>query len=179
MLPRQKIDSDPVATATMERIGRDFKERLQPKPRVSAGFLLGLAALIVVFGWLAWPRTPSADPIGDGRLNNARATPTPVTSIAPAPAPRAELVRLNPNVPRAALVTLGTPVAQKSVQWGESFWVQMPDSRWIVATAMGRTNRVEELPLTGNKVGDARWIGEHCFVWLNPIGQTLPTWIDP
>ncbi len=34
MEPRSKADSDPVATATMERIGRDFKERLQPhQPR--------------------------------------------------------------------------------------------------------------------------------------------------
>src|SRR5258708_940180 len=113
MTPRSKVDSDSVATATMERIGRDFKERLQPKPRVplSAGFLLGLGALIFVFGWLAWPRGPSADPIGDGRLNNARATPTPAMSApAPVPAPRAELVRLNPNVPRAAVVSLGTPL---------------------------------------------------------------------
>jgi hypothetical protein len=26
---------------------------------------------------------------------------------------------------------------------------------------------------------DARWIGQICFVWLNPIGQTNPSWIDP
>ncbi len=181
MLPRQKIDSDPVATATMERIRRSLDERPQPKPRLpfSAGFVLLVAALIFVFEWLAWPRTPSADPIGDGRLNNARATPTPVAPAPITPAPWAELVQSNPNVPRATLVSLGTPVAQKSVAWGESFWVQMPDTRWIVATAMGRANREEELPLTGNQIGDARWIDKHCFVWLNPIGQISPTWIDP
>src|SRR5258708_7855483 len=175
MTPRLKVDSDPVATATMERIRRSL-ERPQPRFPLSVGFLLCLGSLILMFGWLAWPRGPSADPIGDARLNNARATPTPVM---PVPAARAELVRANPNVPRAALVSLGAPVAQKSVEWGESFWVQMPDRRWIVATAIARANRLEELPLTGNKVGDARWIGEHCFVWLNPIGQTSPTWIDP
>lgn len=177
MLPRSKVDSDPVATATMERIGRDLSPQIRGQPRIpfSVGFLLGIGALIFVFGWLAWPRT-NADPIGDGRLNNARATPTPV---AIAPAPRAELIRLNPNVPRATLVNLGTPVVPTKVQMGESFWVQMPDQRWIVASAMGRANRLEELPLTGNRIGDARWIGEHCFVWLNPIGQTNPTWIDP
>jgi hypothetical protein len=175
MMPRSKVDSDPVATATMERIGRDFKERLQPKSRFPAGFLLGVGALIFLFGWLAWPRT-NADPIGDGRLNNARATPTPAISV---PAPRAELVRLNPNVPRATLVNLGTPSIPKLVQMGDTFWVQMPDSRWIVATAMGDANRLEELPLTGNRIGDARWIDKHCFVWLNPIGQTTATWIDP
>src|SRR5258706_3010107 len=106
MLPRQKIDSDPVATATMERIGRSLDQRSQPHVPFSVGFLFCLGALIVMFGWLAWPRGPSADPLGDARLNNARATPTPVTPVL---APRAELVRLNPNVPRAALVSLGTP----------------------------------------------------------------------
>src|SRR5260221_85799 len=175
MLPRSKVDSDRVATATMEQIGRDFKERLQPKPRVrfSVGFLLCVGALILMFGWLAWPRTPSADPIGDARLNNARPTATPV-AIAPVPIPalRAELVRLNPNVPRATVVNLGTPHSQTTkLQWGDSFWVQVPDQRWVVATAIARANRLEELPLTGNKVGDARWIGEHWFVWLNPIGR--------
>jgi hypothetical protein len=95
------------------------------------------------------------------------------------PAPRAEVVRLNPNVPRAALVSLGAPFQPKKVQVGESFWGQMPDGRWIVATAMGWTKSWEDLPWTGNRIGDARWIGKHCYVWLNPIGQTSPTWIDP
>ncbi len=131
-------------------------------------------------GILLHPWQKSVDPLGDAKLSNARPTPTPA-ALAPTsvPAARAELVRANPNVPRAALVSLGAPVAQKFVEWGESFWVQMPDSRWIVATAIARANRVEELPLTGNKVGDARWIDKHCFVWLNPIGQTNPMWIDP
>jgi hypothetical protein len=173
MTPRTKVESDPVATATMERIRRSLEQRPQRK-----GLHWGVVviALVAVFVWLAWPRGPSADPIGDGRLNNAQATPAPAVSV---PAPRAELVRLNPNVPRATLVNLGTPVIPTKVQMGDTFWVQMPDSRWIVAAAMGRANRLEELPLTGNRIGDARWIGEHCFVWLNPIGQTNPTWIDP
>ncbi len=185
MLPRTRAQADPQATATMERIGRDFKERLQPKRRFpfSVGFIFCAGALILMFGWLAWPRGPSVDPIGDARLNNARATPTPV-AIAPAPvpipAPRAELVRANPNVPRATIVNLGTPHLETTkLQWGDSFWVQMPDQRWIVATAIARANREEELPLTGNQIGDARWIDKHYFVWLNPIGQTNPTWIDP
>ena len=59
-------------------------------------------------------------------------------------------------------------------------WCNMPDGRWVVATAIGRAKSQEDLPWTGNKIGDARWIGEQCFVWLNPIGQTNhPLWIDP
>lgn len=176
MLPRSKVDSDPVATATMERISRSLDERPQRKGLPWGALII---ALVAVFVWLAWPRGPSADPLGDARLNNARPTPTPAVAPAPAPALRAELVRVNPNVPRATLVNLGTPVIPTKVQMGDTFWVQMPDQRWIVANAMGHANRLEELPLTGNRIGDARWIGEHCFVWLNPIGQINPTWIDP
>ncbi len=153
----------------MERIRRSLNEQPQRKGLpLSLGILLGLGAMVVAFGWLAWPRGPSAD--------NTRATPTPASI---APAPRAELVRLNPNVPRAALVSLGTPLVQEYVQEGESFWVHMPDRRWIVATAMGRAKSQEELPLTGNRIGDARWIDPHYFIWLKPIGQTSATWIDP
>lgn len=159
---------------TLQRLQEPEKPKPEPRvPTLSLGIILGLGALVIAFGWLAWPRGPSANPIGD---NNAQATPTPVMSV---PAPRAEVVRLNPNVPRAALVSLGAPFQPKTVQMGESFWGQMPDGRWIVATAIGRLNRWEELPWTGNRIGDARWIGKHCYVWLNPIGQTYPTWIDP
>src|SRR6267142_3299036 len=174
MVPRSKVDSDPVATATMERIRRSLNERPQRKGLPWGAVVI---ALVAIFVWLAWPRGPSADPLGDARLNNAQATPTPAPAISVPVPPRAELVRLNPNVPRATLVSLGTPLIPTKVQMGDTFWVQMPDTRWIVANAMGRAKSQEELPLTGNRIGDARWIGEHCFVWLNPIGQINPTWI--
>jgi len=169
MLPRHKVDSDPVATATMERIRRSLDERPQPilrrepwTPSFSLGLLLAFFALVAV--WLSWPRTPNVEWL-------LKATP---------PIPRAELVKWNPHVPRAELVSLGQPTPKYGkFNWGDTFWVMMPDGRWIVVTAMGRANTPEELPLTGNRIGDARWVGDSCFVWLNPIGQTNPTWIDP
>jgi hypothetical protein len=137
---------------TLQGLQQEPAKPSKPEPRVTLSFfkdywpqlgvILVLGAIVVAFGWLAWPRGPSASP-------------------------------------RAALVSLGAPFQPKKVQVGESFWGQMPDGRWIVATAMGWTKSWEELPWTGNRIGDARWIGKHCYVWLNPIGQTSPTWIDP
>lgn len=106
----------------------------------------------------------------------ARPTPAPVSSL---PAPRAALVRqIAP--PRAQLVSLGEPQLQdEPVSQGESFWVHMPDGRWIVATYVARASQLSELPMSGNRVGDARYVGEQAYIWLRPVGGVNPTWIDP
>jgi hypothetical protein len=36
-----------------------------------------------------------------------------------------------------------------------------------------------QLPVTGNHVGDAFHVSGTTYAWLVPQGQTVPTWIDP
>ena len=164
----------PTAQAELEQINVALRRAYEPpppppkRPAFSFGPILYILGLLLLAGVLLHPWQKSVDPLGDAKLNNAK------------PIPRAELIKWNPHVPRATLVNLGEPLEHiGTVNWGDTFWVMMPDGRWIVVTAMGRANRVEELPLTGNRIGDARWVGDSCFVWLNPIGLTIPTWIDP
>ena len=175
-------------------------------PSVSLGPVIYVLGLVLLGAILLHPWQKSVDPLGDAKLSNAPPQHDLATAAANDPAMiaefnrnkewyrqhpvvssptlvmrRADLIRLDPNVPRAALVSLGTPSVQTNpLQGGDAFWVQMPDGRWVVATAVGRANSQEELPWTGNQIGDAIWIGQQCFVWLNPIGQTNhPLWIDP
>ena len=163
----RRLESPP-ADVTSPRLGRLF-----------------LVAFIFFIAYCLTTPRQRPEPI-DARPNNpngvVQATPTPAPSPTIVAAPRAELVRdpTVPTVPRAQLVSLGTPHIQDTpVQLGESTWVHMPDGRWVVATFVGVGKSQSDLPLTGNRIGDARYVGEHCWVWLRPIGQTNPTWIDP
>ena len=48
----------------------------------------------------------------------------------------------------------------------------------VQATFLGKLNRQEDLPLTGNHVGDAYFVGAQTFVWVAPNGES-GMWIDP
>jgi hypothetical protein len=81
-----------------------------------------------------------------------------------------------------------TPVIHR-MQVGDYFIADLPDGRHIVATARSSERRWEDLPWTGNHIGDAKFVGDpykfpikgHWFVWMKPLGKTnaTPTWIDP
>src|SRR5258708_14380741 len=82
MTPRPRVDADPVATATMERIGRDFKEQ-PPKARGQ----WGMFALALAIGYLAATlasKQNSEGPVAS-RLRSSEATPqaTPPTDFLP------------------------------------------------------------------------------------------------
>jgi hypothetical protein len=44
---------------------------------------------------------------------------------------------------------------------------------------LGRLNNVDDLPKTGNQIGDTYFIGEQSWVLAQPPGWTNPAWIDP
>jgi hypothetical protein len=80
-------------------------------------------------------------------------------------APRAELVQ-NDFAPR--------PV-------GDAFGVQMPDGRHFRATVRYAVVGEKDLPLSGNHIGDARYVAsdKHWYVWLIQSANSAPAWIDP
>jgi hypothetical protein len=75
--------------------------------------------------------------------------------------------------------TPSTPVPAPAIEVRRAeltgyFWVQMPDSEWQRIRLLGHVNVQEQLPFSGNVIGDAYAIGREVFVWVSP-GQ----WIDP
>src|ERR1700745_3540151 len=165
MTPRTRFDADPKAEATMEALRR----RYQPQPPRSPFGWLGL--LIAVFlGYLFAhfsDRNRSApDSVERYRLPAAIAGPMPSPPrVVRDYAPRAELVQ-NDFAPR--------PV-------GDAFGVQMPDGRRARATVRSAVVGPNDLPLTGNHIGDARYAaGEgYWYVWLTQSANSAPAWIDP
>jgi hypothetical protein len=69
------------------------------------------------------------------------------------------------------------------IQVGGKWLTELPDGRKVVATYVGYHNDWKDLPWTGNRVGDARWLWayNHYFVWIAPLtpANATPTWIDP
>jgi hypothetical protein len=175
MTPRPKVDADPVATATMERIGRDFKERLEP-PKGRGQW--GAFALALAIGYLA--ATLAGKQSGEGpvavasRQVTPRATPTYDLVTASAGAMIAAFDRYKEWYDRHPALTAPGPV-------GGYFNVEMPDGRRIHSTVRSAVAVRINLPFTGNRMGDARYVTAEgaWYVWLLPIGGNTATWIDP
>ncbi len=113
-----------------------------------------LFAVIPICALFILPHNP-ADPLADARVDNA-----PQVASTPVPPPK-----------------------PKEIHFGDHFNVTMPDGRLISGTYVGQANQWQDLPWTGNKIGDPRYLWEykHWFIWLAPVGANLnrPTWIDP
>jgi hypothetical protein len=161
MTPRSRFDADPEAEATMEALRR----RYQPQPPRSPFGWLGL--LIAVFlGYLFAHfrdgNRSAPDPVERYRPPAAMPNPTPVVRDY---APRAEFVQ-NDFAPR--------PV-------GDAFGVQMPDGCHVRATVRHAVVGQNDLPLSGNHIGDARYVAsdKHWYVWLIQSANSAPAWIDP
>jgi hypothetical protein len=161
MTPRSRFDADPEAEATMEALRRRYQ---QPPPRRHFGWLGLLIAVFLgyLFAHFSDRNRSAPDPVEGYRLPAAIASPTPVV---PDYAPRAELVQ-NDFAPR--------PV-------GDAFGVQMPDGRHVRTTVRYAVVSQNDLPLSGNHIGDARYVAgdKHWYVWLIQSVNSAPAWIDP
>src|SRR5260370_31452212 len=181
MLPRTRAQADPQATATMERIGRNFKEQRQP-PKARGQW--GLFALALAIGYLAATlasKQNSEGPVAS-RLREAtpQATPStdfptydPVTASARAMIAAFERYKAwrdrNP-----VLMTAPGPV-------GGHFDVQLPDGRRIHTVVQAAVNGVGSLPFTGNQIGNARYVANEgqWYIWAVPLHGSTASWIDP
>jgi hypothetical protein len=97
----------------------------------------------------------------------------PAAIVSPTPASPIPVVR--DYAPRATLVydhSAPRPV-------GEAFPIQMPDGRQLAATVRSPVANSNALPLFGNHLGDARFDGQHWYVWLSSVAGGAPSWIDP
>jgi hypothetical protein len=54
----------------------------------------------------------------------------------------------------------------------------MPDGSSMAVRILGAFTRQEELPLTGNVVGDVYYVGRFPFVWTQ-LNNGTGAWIDP
>ena len=158
----------PTAQAELEQINVALRRAYEPPPptrqnsRALAQTIRDLGALAstiaiaivpVVALMLAWSKP--ADPMGDAKLNNA---------------PKNQLIRHEGAVePVVKQLVVGDIVEFKEDFPGLKAIVQESVHMW------------EELPWTGNKIGDARYVfaSKHWFVWLKPSTALTPTWIDP
>jgi hypothetical protein len=128
------------------------KKRRHFGPDLKVLLYLGLyLALLFVVLLLAW--SPTADPLGDAKLNNA---------------------------PRSAASPTPTTHQQRVNQLGDTFLI--PDKQHI-AIYVGDQVHWEDLPWTGNHIGDARyvWDVKRWYIWLVPAESEdgTPTWTDP
>jgi len=165
MTPRSRFDVDPEAEATMEALRRRYQ---QPPPRSHFGWLGLLIAVFLgyLFAHFSDGNRSTPDSAERHRLPTAIAGPMPSpTPVVRDYAPRAELVQ-NDFAPR--------PV-------GDAFDVQMPDGRHVRATVRYAVVGQNDLPLSGNHIGDARYVAgnKHWYVWLIQSANSAPAWIDP
>jgi len=165
MTPRSRFDADPEAEATIEALRRRYQ---QPPPRSHFGWLGLLIAVFLgyLFAHFSDGNRSAPNPVESYRMPAATASPIP--SRAPVVrdyAPRAELVQ-NDFAPR--------PV-------GGAFAVQMADGRHVGATVRYAVVGQNDLPLSGNHIGDARYVAgdKHWYVWLIQSANSAPAWIDP
>src|SRR5258708_18141387 len=190
MTPRPRVDADPVATATMERIGRDFKEQLQqPKARGQ----WGMFALALAIGYLAATlasKQSSEGPVASRLRSEVTPQATPPTDFLPrvptydpvtasASAMIAAVDRYKAWYDRYPALTAPGPTAPGPV--GSYFNVELPDGRRIHAIVQAAVNGIVSLPFTGNRIGDARYVANegHWYVWAVPLHGNTASWIDP
>jgi hypothetical protein len=85
-------------------------------------------------------------------------------------APRAELVKLPP--PRAVVV--------RRFPIGKILYVTMPyGGLSAVARYKGELPSTSSLPVNGNHIGDAYFVGDVPWIWLAAPGATVAAWVDP
>jgi|GraSoi_2013_60cm_1033757.scaffolds.fasta_scaffold00855_2 hypothetical protein len=155
-----QLELEQISVALQRAYGRESSTAAKPKrrlklPAFSFGQILYVLGLLLLGGVLLHPWQRSVDPLGDAKLNNA-----PPVKVGEPPSPTLHPVRL-----------------------GDQFMAEMPDGRWLTATYVGQHRDWNDLPWTGNKVGDARyvWALKHWFIWAAPLtpANATPTWIDP
>jgi hypothetical protein len=97
---------------------------------------------------------------------------TPVALATPFPFQAAPTPQATPEVRRAELVPSDAPIVLDTVL------AHMPDGEIISARILGSVVRQENLPLAGNRAGDAYVVNGTTFVWTRLTnGQGM--WIDP
>jgi len=179
----------------MERIRRSLDERPQRK-----GLQWGAVVCALFVGYLGanvagnrWNQKPSESPVAATRHEVvARATPDDTENgVASDSAYQRSLVGLprrvaNPDqianngehfAPRA--LPIEEDHAPRPV--GDYFNVEMPDGRHIHSVVRAAVTFANQLPFTGNRIGDARYVaGEQSwYVWTLPLGGNTAQWIDP
>jgi len=155
MTPRPKVESDPVATATMERIRRSLDERPQRN-----GLQWGAIVVALFVGYLGANLAGTKSPVATDQSPQAvaRATPDDI------------------RVLRALPVEVSAP---RPV--GGHFPVVMPDGRYINSIVRAAVRNLGSLPKDGNQINDARYVAadSHWYIWTTPLSGGLPRWIDP
>jgi hypothetical protein len=57
--------------------------------------------------------------------------------------------------------------------------MDLPDGTNVFIHLRGDLVNLNQLPMTGNHIGDAFHVSGTTYAWLVPQGHTVPTWIDP
>ena len=147
-----------------QEVKREFTSRIpRPNPQTKRSNLTVPA--LIVGGSLV---------VASALLNRPPAT-TPSS-----PSVYREVVAPTPalEVPRALLVNLPAAKAEP-VYYRPDHWMDLPDGTNVFIHLRGDLVNPNQLPATGNHIGDAFYVSGTTYAWLVPQGQTVPTWIDP
>jgi hypothetical protein len=109
----------------------------------------------------------------------------PSVTVLPQP-PRAQLLSL--PAPRAALVTSPAPRAKllqlpanTTLHEGDQTTLTLPYGIQTLVTVRGYRQSFDQLPLTGNQLGDLYIVGQERTPWVFVVtpGTNFPQWVDP
>jgi hypothetical protein len=103
--------------------------------------------------------------------------PQAVDSVLWTAGPTSTLTTLTISVCAALLSNSVSEERQGSVMGNN----QAPDGRHVRATVRYAVVGQKDLPLSGNHIGDARYVAgdKHWYVWLIQSANSAPAWIDP
>jgi hypothetical protein len=165
MRPRFFPTADLELEQIIESLRRAYPPSQKGRLRLDPGLLIlcGIIGFVVGIFRFAW--SPTVDPLGDARLNNA------------ASADGHKSVR---NLAQPTPISIGDATPEP-VYVGQWLLVHMPDGRHVPAHVVGQHEQWKDPPWNGNTIGDARyvWAQKAYFVWLTPLKGGSPTWIDP
>ena len=148
-----------------QEVKREFSSRIpRPNPQIKRSNLT-VPALIVggslVVASALLNRPPATTPSSPSVYREIVAPPTPTV-----------------EVPRALLVNLPAAKAEP-VYHRPDHWMDLPDGTNVFIHLRGDLVNPNQLPMTGNHIGDAFYVSGTTYAWLVPQGHTVPTWIDP
>jgi len=170
---------------------RPTRERVRPEPRGPLYFVLLLVTALLIGGTAItlW-RQRDAERAKTNKAISQPLAPQPTPTPGPTVYPWREYIAQHPEqfpyangAPRAALVKLPPPRAQliRLPEWrvGEERQLLMPYGLKVLGRLKGCLAAEWMLPQEGNVIGDTWIVGETPWVWVCPVGGSVPTWIDP
>ena len=152
-----------------------------PARRAHIPAVIGTVAIAALFLYAV---SHTGGPSNSTALPESRSVPNPSSQpveVRRALTPPVEVRRALPAVPRALLVSRSrfSENAPIPAPYAESQPVRMPDGTIVEARYQGELPSSAALPVRGRFIGEEWSTGNTSWIWLQPAGASLPSWVDP